>query len=150
MNDTLAPAHLMLLFLVIACIFLIPLIFYILTLQKALQKCAPESRTISSGLIWLYLVPFVNLIISFVVVLGMAKTLRNEFNRRGIFVADPTPGQGIGLAMAIALCCSIVPIVNLLAGPAHLVLWIMYWIKMAEYSRLLDAPPQMIQPPNPF
>ena len=141
------PWHLIVLF-VIAALFLLPEVFYILTLQKALQKCAPESQTISPGMIWLFLVPLVNFVVNLFIVLGMAKTLRNEFNRRGTFVADPSPGQTIGVAMAVTLCCSIVPIVGFFAGPASLVLWVVYWVKIAEYSRLLDAPPQMAAPLN--
>jgi hypothetical protein len=142
MGELFTPWHLIVL-LVVAVLFLLPVIFYILTLQKTLQKCAPESQTISPGMVWLYLVPLVNFIFNFFIVLGMAKTLRNEFNRRGIFIDDPTPGQTIGLAMAITLCCTIIPIVGAFAGLAHLVLWIVYWVKIAEYSRALDAQPQM-------
>jgi hypothetical protein len=55
------PWHLMVL-LTVACGFLVPFIFYILTLTKALGKCAPMSVTIEPGMLWLLLVPFVNMV----------------------------------------------------------------------------------------
>jgi hypothetical protein len=122
------------------CIFLIPAILYILTLQKTLNKCAETSRTMQPGMVWLLLVPIFNLIWHFLVVMGIAKSLGNEFSRRGIPSADPLPGQSIGLVMCICGCCGIIPVLGVLASLASLVLWIMYWIKVAEFSRMLDAP----------
>jgi hypothetical protein len=130
------PVVLLLLLLPFA-IFLAPGIFYVLTLQKTLKKCAPESRTLEPGLLWLFLIPFVNIVFHFFIVLGMAKTLRNEFNRRGITIADPNPGQALGLAMCIIPCgCVLVPLSFVLI-PAYLVLWIIYWVKMAGISSSL-------------
>jgi hypothetical protein len=147
LGELFAPWHLLILLIVFGC-FLLPIIFYILTLQKALRKCAPQSRTLEPGLVWLYLIPIVNLVIAFIIVLGMAKTLRNEFNRRGMQVPDREPGQATGLAMAICACCGIVPILGIFALVAHVVLWIVYWVKIAEYSRMLDFQPQWSPAPN--
>jgi hypothetical protein len=135
--------------LVLFCILLIPAILYILTIQKALNKCAETSRTISPGSVWLLLVPLLNLIWHFLVVFGVARSLGNEFARRGIPNPDPLPGQTIGLAMCICACCSIIPILGVLASLASLVLWIMYWIKIADYSRMLgEAPPAIATVPS--
>jgi len=138
MGDFLQPWHILIL-LVVAGFLLLPAIFYILTLRDAVNKCAPASRTIDPGLIWLLLVPLVNVVFHFFVVLGLAQTLRNEFNRRGIRVAEPAPGQSIGLAMCICACCGIIPLLGMLAVLAQLILWIIYWVKIAEYSRKLDG-----------
>jgi len=136
MGELFAPTHLMIL-LIILGIFMLPVIFFILTLQGALRKCAPQSRTIDPGLCWLFIIPVVNLVVGFIIVLNMAKSLRNEFNLRGM-VADAEPGQGIGIAMCVCACCSIIPILGALAALAYLVLWIMYWVKIAEYSKMLE------------
>lgn len=145
MGDLLQPWHIVVLFFFFGVLFLLSAIFYILTLQNTLNKCAPTSRTLEPGMVWLYIVPLVNIVFHFFIVLGMAKSLRNEFNRRGIHVEDPTPGQSIGLAMCICACCSIIPVLGFLAALAHLVLWIIYWVKISEYSRTLEQP-QMIAP----
>jgi len=136
MGDLLQPWHLLVLGLFF-CIFLIPAILYILTLQTALSKCAGSVRTMQPGEVWLLLIPLFNLIWHFLVVMGIAKSLRNEFARRGIPSADPLPGQSIGMAMCICACCGIIPILGILASLASLVLWIIYWIKVAGYSELL-------------
>lgn len=138
MGDLLQPWHLIVLSFVFCLFFLIPYVFYILTLQGALNKCAPPSRTMEPGMVWLLLIPFFNLIWHFFVVLGLAKSLGNEFKRRGIPIPEITPGQNIGLAMCICACCSIVPLLGLLASLASLVLWVVYWVKIADYSRRLD------------
>jgi hypothetical protein len=140
MGDLLQPWHLMVLF-IVACFFLLPVVFYILALSRALNKCSPASRTIDPAMLWLLLVPFVNLVWNFFVVLGMAKSLSNEFRLRNLPVSDPTPGQSIGIAMCICAACTIIPILGTVAWLACLVLWIVYWVKIAEFSRILDQPP---------
>ncbi len=146
MGDFFQPIHLLILLFVFGLIFLLPAIMYILTLLRTLNKCDPLSRTLDPVVVWLYLIPIVNLIIHFVIVFGMSETLRNEFNRRAVPVVDPAPGQSLGLAMCICACCGIIPILGLLATLAHLILWIMYWVKIAEYSRLLGVPLEPVMP----
>jgi len=148
MGDLLQPWHLLVLFAVFGVLFLLPKIFYILTLQRALEKCAPTSRTLSPGLTWLLLLPFFNLVWHFIVVTGMAKSLENEFRRRNLPNADPLPGQSIGLAMCICAVCCVIPILGFLAALGYLVLWVIYWIKIVEYSRTLSELPELTAPAN--
>ncbi len=143
MGDLFQPWHLMVL-LVVACFVLLPVIFYILTLSRALEKCSVTSRAIEPGLLWLLLVPFVSLIWHFFVVLGMAKSFSNEFRARNTPVADPAPGQSIGIAMCICGVCQIIPLLGIIAMLASLVLWIVYWVKITEFSRMLDQFPAPI------
>jgi hypothetical protein len=147
MGDFFAPTHLMILMFFFSVLFLIPAIFYLLTLQNALTKCAPGARTMEPGMVWLLLIPLFHLIWSFFVVMALGKSLGNEFRRRGIPSADPLPGQNIGMAMCICGCCAILPLINFFAGPAAFVLWIIYWIKIAEFSRLLDLPAALYPAP---
>lgn len=148
MGDLLQPWHLMVVGFVFCGIFLIPAIFYLLTLQKALARCSPASRTMDPAMVWLCLIPLFHLIWNFFVVMALGRSLGNEYARRGIPRPEMLPGQSIGMAMSICLCCAIVPVLNLLAGPAALVLWIVYWIKIANYSAMLgDFQPTMMTPP---
>ena len=139
MGDLLQPWHiLVIMVLFVLPLFLLPLIFYILTLSRALRKCSLASVSLEPGMLWLLLIPFVNLVWHFFVVMGMAKSLANECRARGIALAEPEPGQPIGIAMCICGACTIIPLLGLLAGLAHVILWIIYWVKIAEYSRMLD------------
>ena len=141
MGDFFQPWHLMVLFFFFGVFILVPAIFYILTLQKALSQCSPASRTMEPGLVWLLLIPFVHLVFSFFVVLALSRSLANEFARRGIPNPDPQPGQSIGIAMSICGCCCVIPLLGYPAGLACLVLWIIYWVKIADYSRRLSMFP---------
>jgi len=126
-------------------------IFFLVSLSSALDKCSRTSRTMEPGLVWLMLIPLFNLVWQFFVVLALAKSLGNEFRARGITHIEPEPGQAIGIGMCVAACCGIVPLLNLLALPVHLVLLILYWVKISGFSRVLDQtamgslPPQQIQ-----
>jgi hypothetical protein len=119
---------------------LIALVLYVQTLVRALKKCAVASRTITPGRIWLVLIPVFGLEWQFVVVTNIAKSLRNEFSTREIACPDPKPGRTLGLAMCVCNCCVIIPGIAHLAGVIGVALWIVYWIRIANYSRLLDAP----------
>lgn len=133
------PTHLLILVLLAGLIGIVPVIFYILTLQKALHKCAPQSRTIDPGMCWLSIVPLVSMVWNFFLVLGVANTLSNEFALRGAPVQGEKPGQSIGMAMCICAVCSVIPILGVLASLASLALWIVYWVKIAEFSQKLDV-----------
>ncbi|HEY1210013.1 MAG TPA: hypothetical protein VGE85_11635 [Terracidiphilus sp.] len=141
MGDLFQPTHLLILMLVFSLFFLLPFIFYILTLTRALTKCSVTSITIEPGMLWLLLVPFVNMVWHFFVVIGLAKTLSNEFKMRNITNMEPMPGQSIGIAMCVCGACGIIPLIGLFASLAGFVLWIVYWAKIAEFSRILDQVP---------
>ena len=118
---------------------LIPLIFYLLTLQKALNRCSPENRAMEPAMVWLMLIPLVNIIWNFFVVGNIAKSLDAEFKKRGI-AEEPEPGKKIGMIMCILMCCTIIPILGGIAALGYLVCWIMYWIKIAGFSAKIAEP----------
>src|SRR3954447_3732126 len=109
-------------------------IAYIVFLGKVLAKCSPSSRTMQPGMVWLLLVPLLHLILSFLVVSALADSLANEFSLRNIQAEDPKPGKTLGIAMAVCGVCSFIPFVVF----GHLILWIVYWVKIADFSRRLD------------
>jgi len=93
------------------------------------------------AMVWLLLVPFVNLAWEFRVVMGLAKSLGNEFRLRNIPNDDPQPGMLLGITMCTFGACGILHFLGFLALVAymvHLVLLVIYWAKIAEFSRRLD------------
>ena len=114
----------------------VPMIFYIVTLQSVLRCCSPQNRTLSPGLVWLLLIPFVNLIWHFVIVINMAKSLHAEFTMRNIVEAR-NPGQAIGLSVSILSVTSLIPFLGILTGVAAFICWIIYWVKIAGLSNKL-------------
>lgn len=112
---------------------IIPIIFYLIALQKALSRCSTKNRAMSPALVWLLLIPIFNLFWHFFIVVKVAKSLQNEFRSRSIAFKSP-PGQNIGLAMCILSVLSFIPYVGFLCSIAALVCWIIYWIKIAGFS----------------
>ncbi len=137
--------------LIIMAISLLPTIFYLLSLQKAFTRCRPQNRSMSPGMVWLLLIPFFGIIWHFFIIIGLSDSLEREFSERGKTV-EPKPGRSLGLAMCILNACSIIPYVGVLTSLASLVVWIIYWIKIVDYSSRLQseapvAPPQE-EPPS--
>lgn len=132
-----APGGILLWFILIA------IVLFLRTLRSTLDRCAPASRTMAPGKVWLTFIPFFGLIWQFVVVINIAKSLRKEFARLRIPRSDAIPGQTIGLAFCVCNCCLFIPN-PLLCGLAALVgfvLWMVYWIEIANCSRLLETHP---------
>jgi hypothetical protein len=127
--------------LLVVGLMLVSAIFYLRTLQRALERCSSESRTLSPGKVWFLLVPFVNLILQFLVVINIAKSLHNEFTRRNL-PTTPAPGRTVGLTMCILTLVNVVPFVWPVASAVALVCWCVYWVKIANYSRMLETAPR--------
>ena len=121
--------------------FIIPAVLYLISLQRALDRCAPESRTVSPGKVWLLLIPGFNLIWQFLLVDHLARSLHNEFVKRSLAVSDPAPGKTLGTTVAILSVLSLIPFayIGYVTGAVGFVCWILYWIKIAGYSRTLEA-----------
>ena len=138
-------AEIMVIMLIVVAICLIPEIFFVLTLQKALQRCSPENRVMSPGLTWLLLVPVFNLVWMFIVVTQMAESLEKEFRKRNVPV-EPSPGRSIGLAWCILVVCCLIPLLGILTGLPALICWILYWVKIAGFSSILASPTSHFAP----
>jgi hypothetical protein len=122
--------------LVFVAFFLAIMVFYLLTLQKALNRCAPENRAMAPGMVWLQIIPLFGLVWQFFNVINIAKSLGAEFQKRGM-AEDPQPGKTLGLVMCILGCCSIIPLLGFICAIGALICWIMYWVKIAGYSSKL-------------
>lgn len=125
--------------LIIVAVLLIPWIFYLLTLQKALNRCSPENRAMAPGMVWLMFIPLFNLVWHFFVVINISKSLEAEFQKRGMS-EEPQPGKTIGMVMCILACCGIIPFLGALCSLGSFVCWIIYWIKIAGFSGKIAAP----------
>jgi hypothetical protein len=124
--------------LIVIGILLIPTIFFLITLQGTLQRVRPENREMEPGLVWLNLIPIFNLGWQFFTIIKLTNSVRREYVSRGR--PEPYDGFGfnLGIAYCICECCGIIPFFGILAGLAGLVLWIMYWVKIAGYKRELE------------
>jgi len=119
----------------IAAIGIAVLVFYILTMQKALNLAGPGHQKMQPGMVWLMLIPLFNLVWHFFVVRNVSESVKSWAAEHGKSVDDA--GYTIGLITCIAQCCGLVPIINMLAGPVGLVCLIIWWVKVAGFNRLM-------------
>lgn len=141
------PIHLLIIG-VFFVIFVIPWVFYILCLERALQRCSPASRAMPPGRVWLLLIPIFGLVWHFIVVSDMARSLGNEFKSRNVQNVDPAPGKSVGLAMCILSVCGLIPLIGVVLSMGAIVCWIVYWVRIATYSEALRTPSLLGAPPS--
>jgi hypothetical protein len=125
-------------FFISAAIGIVIAVLFILTLRKALERCAPQNRTTSPDSAWLLLIPLFNMVWGFILYPRISESLEREFRQRNLPI-EPQPAKSLGLALAILQVCCIIPLVGILAGLGALICFIMYWVKISGYSNRLGA-----------
>lgn len=98
-------------------------------LYGCLNRVPPQFRKMDPGLVWLNLIPLFNFVWNFFVFQRIPESYQAYFNAQGrTDVGDC--GKKIGMWYAICAACSLVPCVNYVAGPASLVLLIVFLVKV--------------------
>ena len=122
--------------LILVPIFLVPAIFFLLTLQKTLNAISPENRMMPPSNVWLMLIPLFNIVWQFIMVDKIAQSVAAECTRLNIPTKDAKPTYNNGLAWNI---CNILSFIPLIGGLASLVTFILYWVKVNEFKNLISA-----------
>lgn len=117
----------------------IPSIFFLLTLQKALTRVASERRTMNPPMVWLSLIPLFNVVWNFFIVIALSKSLGAELTARNI-AHEAEPGKTMGLIWAGLAAACLIPGLGFLLGIPLLVMWIIYWVKIAGFSAKIAGP----------
>jgi hypothetical protein len=115
-------------------------IAFLMTLQKALSRCDRRNRTMEPGQVWLNLIPCFNIVWQFITVIRISESLANEFRDRGIRSRDDF-GKSLGITTLVLGFLGIIPYIGALFGLAELVCGIIYWVKIAGYSKRLASTP---------
>jgi hypothetical protein len=103
------------------------------------------------GQVWLVFIPVFGIVWSFMMIGFIADSLANEFRQRNITVSEERPGYNLGLTYLILRLCGIVPLLGILALLGALICWIMYWVKISEYIKLLEnSNPMYMQQPGQY
>jgi hypothetical protein len=124
-------------FLIIPALCLIPLIFYLLTIQDTLYAISSENRKMQPGQVWLTLIPLFGLVWQFIIVNRLADSLKDEFVSKNLKLDEERPGIGIGLAYCILFACSLIPFAGFITVIGGLICWIIYWSKINDYKNKL-------------
>lgn len=120
-------------------VFIIPVVFFLVTLQNTLKIISPENRKMSPRDIWFILVPFLGMVWQFIVVRRIADSIMEECIKLNIDVKEKMPTYIIGLIYCISSVILLIPFTKTIGAFAALVTWIMYWIKVNQYKKLLIA-----------
>ena len=128
----------------VACVFLlialVIAILFLLTLQKCLSRVQPRNRDMEPGMVWLNLVPCLNLVWIFMTVSKIGSSLQKEFRSRGWRTEGEGFGVGIGMAYAGLSIASNIPYVGLLFAIPALICYVIYWVQIANYSARIAKP----------
>ena len=108
-------------------------------LMAAAIKVLPEEHLqITTGKIWLQMIPCFNIVWAFIVVQGISGSFRSYFLSRGQTQYGDCHNQ-LGLYYCIALCCNFVPYLNMISGLASIVLLIVYLIQIHQLKATVAA-----------
>ena len=77
-------------------------LLFLLALHRCVAQCRPENRAFEPALVWLNLVPFVNVIWSFITVVQISSSLRREYKARGL-TRSGTYGAVLGLCWLLTI-----------------------------------------------
>ncbi|MFA6058813.1 MAG: hypothetical protein WC756_11490 [Taibaiella sp.] len=123
-------------------VFLIPVIFYLITLQNTLKAISPENRKMEPGMVWLLLIPIFNIVWNFIVVNRMADSIQAELQKKGVSLTE-RPAYNVGIAMCIIGCVTWIPQLGSVLSIAGLICWIIYWVKISEFKKKIESLPDV-------
>ncbi|MGA2080220.1 MAG: hypothetical protein ABSH53_06360 [Holophaga sp.] len=122
--------------LVCLAILILPTVFYLLSMQKALTLAGRENRRMEPGMVWLMFIPLFGMVWQFFIVRRVSEAVMNWAQGHGRNVADG--GWTIGLTACILCCCGIIPVIGIFAAVAGLVCAIIWWAKVASFNALMS------------
>ena len=134
------PIQLLLALILVAGMILIT-VFFLLNLQNTLKEISPSNRSSAPANVWLMFIPLFNYIYPFILYPGICDSIKKEYNTRGRREAGDF-GRGIAIALPILGLCAIIPYLGILAALANLILFIVFWVKIAEFKNNLKAMPK--------
>lgn len=117
-------------------------IAYLLALQNTLKAVSPANRKTEPGMVWLLLIPGFNFVWNFILAKKIAFSLEKEFSNLGEKM-DGRPLYTLGVFSSVMYIVTIVakyiPMGGVFLIVAGMIVWIMYWKKIAEYKKALKA-----------
>jgi hypothetical protein len=138
---------------IVGCLLLVGLAimaFICWNLMGCFSRVPAQYRKMEPTLVWLLMIPCFSLVWNFFVYLRLPDSYQAYFAATGRTDGSDY-GRGIGLAYAICSVCCIIPFVNYIAGPAALVLLIIFLVKINGYKNQIAvvAAPGGVPPSQP-
>lgn len=129
---------------------LIVYIFYLLTLSRTLALCHPQTRLMNPGEVWMVFIPLFGIVWHFIMIGRIADSLAIEFRNRQLHLEEARPGYQLGLWALILPLCSFIPILGILTWITGIVFLIMYWSRISNYKKQLEAHNMQFGQGNPY
>jgi hypothetical protein len=111
-------------------------IFYLLTLSRCFHRISPHNRKMEPGQVWLNLIPCFGTVWIFITVIRLSESLEDEFYERRLR-KDGDMGKNLGIMYNVMVLLGAIPYIGGIFSLVGLVMWIMYWVKIAGFSRQL-------------
>jgi hypothetical protein len=124
------------------------LAFICYLLSSCFKRIPQQHRKMEPNMVWLLMIPCFNLVWNFFVYPRLSQSFKSYFDS----VNDTTVGDcgaQIGLIYAICAACCIIPYLNMLAGPATLILLIIYLVQMNGLKNKIPLSGPGVTPPAP-
>lgn len=125
-----------LIILIIFALWVVPQVFFILSVQTALRLVDDEFRQVTPGLAWLLFIPVFNLIWIFFLVTYMRRGYEKMWENQRLS-RETSAGFGLGIGFGVASVFCLIPGLNLIAWLPALVLWILYWVQVSQLKALV-------------
>jgi len=118
-------------------------VFYLKNLQDLLKECDPSNVQMPPVNVWLMFIPLFNIVYGFIMYPKITESIRREFESRNA----PQEGdylKALGMTMPILNVVGLVPVQALkgIVGLGSLVVFIIYWVKAAEFKNKLRSLPK--------
>lgn len=119
-------------------------IWFLIVLMNLLNAVSPENRKLPGGQVFLILIPFFAWIWAFIMFDRISQSVRLECERLGIEHSGgylKSLGLGFAIVSLVGGLFRFVDDLNGLSGLigiVSLILWIVYWVKAAEFKRAIE------------
>lgn len=118
-----------------ACV--LPVYLFAITIKKTILLIAPENRKVKPEGGFMLLIPVYNLAWQFILFGHLADSLAAEYRSRSLELKEDRPLYLTGLMAGAVAFAVLIPVISKLAAAVSLVLYIIYWIKLAEIKKTL-------------
>jgi hypothetical protein len=118
----------------------LPLYLFCITVNRTMLLIAPENRKMRPEGGFLLLIPVFNVAWQFVFFGHLADSVAAEYRSRSLELKEDRPLYFTGLMAGIVAFAVLIPAISKLAAAVSLVLYIIYWIKLAEIKKALTRP----------
>jgi hypothetical protein len=94
-------------------------IYWLRTMQRAIEACASANRTTNASGVWMILIPGFGMVWQFVMIGHVSESLKKEYQSRNWLIEEDQPAYGKGITAAV-----IISIVFLIRG----IFWVQPWL----------------------